>query len=288
MRPGESMVEGLKKFFINTLNRNGRGQRLGVEVPVSLFGTGKFLVSYLSGDYDNQFSGLNYGQRFHKYSLPIPVQPCRPTSPSLVQNRSAHMQSSWNISALSNTNDFVPRPLCHSNASQLFNTLVVHKTANRASVEAESNSTGTGTYIPDEGIEKKLKLQSKGTLGPHMGFEGESTCVHDMGLEEKLKLQDIGTSGPDIGIEKELRSQGTVCDISDIGIVGNFKLGGTGTCIPAMGIEEKAKAPALGKYILGTSVEEQTQGTGTLSFHVGISLKFDIFVNLSCFSFGKQ
>lgn len=53
MVPRDSMVEGLKKYFKDTLKRNGTGHRADVKGPIPTFGAGNFEVSDLKGDYDS-------------------------------------------------------------------------------------------------------------------------------------------------------------------------------------------------------------------------------------------
>ncbi|CAH8376326.1 unnamed protein product [Eruca vesicaria subsp. sativa] len=63
--PGETMGWKLEKFFGNTLERNGKGQRLDVEEPVTAFGTGRSEFSELRGDFEGYFNSLVYGKWFH-------------------------------------------------------------------------------------------------------------------------------------------------------------------------------------------------------------------------------
>jgi hypothetical protein len=52
------MGGALELFFRNTLNRNGKGQRPDIDVPVHAFGTGKSVKPVLVGDCDNYYGGL--------------------------------------------------------------------------------------------------------------------------------------------------------------------------------------------------------------------------------------
>ncbi|KAF8085702.1 hypothetical protein N665_0650s0015 [Sinapis alba] len=63
--PGETMGWKLEKFFGNTLERNGKGQRLDVDEPVTAFGTGRSELSELRGDFEGYFKSLVYGKWFH-------------------------------------------------------------------------------------------------------------------------------------------------------------------------------------------------------------------------------
>ncbi|KAJ4903984.1 Nucleotidyltransferase family protein [Raphanus sativus] len=63
--PGETMGWKLEKFFCNSLDRNGKGERLDVEEPVTAFGTGRSELSELRGDFEGYFQSLVYGKWFH-------------------------------------------------------------------------------------------------------------------------------------------------------------------------------------------------------------------------------
>lgn len=145
--PGEAMGGRLEKFFMNTLDRNGRGQRPDADVPVPAFGTGRSEASDLNGDYDKYYSGLLHGQWYHSYALPVPPQPSSPSSPSQIKQKSARdvlpqlLQSKQDILSQRGTEVFFPRQKCHPYASQ------VHVAI--SGIDTMRKSRGTGTYIPD-------------------------------------------------------------------------------------------------------------------------------------------
>ena len=56
------MGAALERFFMNTLDRNGKGQRPDVEVPVPAFGTGRSEESVLRGDCESYYGALRYVQ----------------------------------------------------------------------------------------------------------------------------------------------------------------------------------------------------------------------------------
>ncbi|KAJ9175995.1 hypothetical protein P3X46_014489 [Hevea brasiliensis] len=148
--PGENMGARLEKFFVNTLDRNGRGERPDIQVPVPAFGTGRSEVSDLTGHYDNDYSGLLQGQWYHNYSMSVSPQISPPSSPSpsQVQQRSTRdilsqlLQYNQNAFFQRGINVFVPRvPLYHPYASYLY--------ATTSGIDEMVKSRGTGTYIPD-------------------------------------------------------------------------------------------------------------------------------------------
>ncbi|KAL5734461.1 hypothetical protein ACOSP7_032322 [Xanthoceras sorbifolium] len=147
MLPGESIGMALEKFFTNTLERNGKGQRPDVQVAVSAFGTGRSVASDLSGDYESHYNGLLYGQCYHDYTLPDPGHFSPPSSPSQINNRSAwdtlrkFVRCKRNSFYRWGTEVFVPRfSFYHPYVSQL--------PAATFNLDEVEKSRGTGTYIP--------------------------------------------------------------------------------------------------------------------------------------------
>ncbi|XVF00370.1 hypothetical protein REPUB_Repub03eG0279700 [Reevesia pubescens] len=159
MLPGEIMGMGLEKFFINTLDRNGRGQRPDVQIPVHAFGTGRSEASDLSGDYDGYYNCLLYSQWYHNYALPVPSQPSAVSSSSQTQKKSAwdalrrFVRCKRNIFYWRGTNVFIPRlPFSHPCALQL--------PAATYGIDKMTKSRGTGTYIPDVTHQSYREMQS--------------------------------------------------------------------------------------------------------------------------------
>ncbi|XP_022764860.1 uncharacterized protein LOC111310036 [Durio zibethinus] len=159
MLPGENMGMGLEKFFVNTLDRNGRGQRPDVQVPVHAFGTGRSEVSDLSGDYDGYYNCLLYSHWFHSYALPVPTQPITVSSSSQTQKKSAwdalrrFVRCKGNIFFRRGTNVFIPKlPFSHPRALQL--------PAATYGIDKMTKSRGTGTYIPDVTHQSYREMQS--------------------------------------------------------------------------------------------------------------------------------
>lgn len=133
------MGAALEKFFMNTLNRNGKGQRADVDVPVPAFGTGRFEESVLVGDCDSYYDGLQYIQLYRSYSMPFSADSNSPSTPSQTDMLMLSTQQNWSMFYHSGTNLYVPtQAFYHPNASQA-----------TYSLEEGAKSRGTGTYIPD-------------------------------------------------------------------------------------------------------------------------------------------
>lgn len=92
MQSAESLGVGLEQFFQSTLVKNGRGIREDVKAPVPIFGTGRYELPNLIGDYATNYNGLLYGQWFHNYTLPVPTQFSLSPPPS-----EEHTSSPWEI-----------------------------------------------------------------------------------------------------------------------------------------------------------------------------------------------
>ncbi|KAL1207921.1 hypothetical protein V5N11_034216 [Cardamine amara subsp. amara] len=141
--PGEIMGWRLEKFFSNSLERNGKGQRQDVDDPVTAFGTGRSELSELSGDFEGYFKRLVYGQMYHGYSLPGTIQPSYIPVASQVKDPSAwdvvrrlvayRKNDSYDLRGLNVSTSMQPFPLQSlTNGSQ-----------------SMGKRRGTGTYIPD-------------------------------------------------------------------------------------------------------------------------------------------
>ncbi|XP_044462258.1 uncharacterized protein LOC123193376 isoform X3 [Mangifera indica] len=148
MLPGESIGMELEKFFVNTLDRNGKGHRPDAQVPVSVFGTGRYEESDLSGDFNSYYNGLLYGQWYHDYTLPVPSQLNPSLPPSEICNKGGwdsllqFVHCKQNFCYQWGTEVFVPRlPFCHPYAS--------HLSGATFNVNEVEKSRGTGAYIRD-------------------------------------------------------------------------------------------------------------------------------------------
>ncbi|KAF8080234.1 hypothetical protein N665_0964s0015 [Sinapis alba] len=118
--PGETIGWRLEKFYGNSLDRNGKGQRQDVNDPVTAFGTGRSELSELSGDFQAYFGRLMYGKMCQGYNLPGTIQ---------------HSYQ---------TNEFYLRGPNGSTSTQ---PLPLHSLTNGS--QNMGKRRGTGTYIPD-------------------------------------------------------------------------------------------------------------------------------------------
>ncbi|KAI5446155.1 hypothetical protein KIW84_014127 [Lathyrus oleraceus] len=111
---GESMGGALEVFFMNTLNRNRKGQRPDIDVPVPAFGTGKSEEPVLVGDCDSFYGGLQHVQMYRNYDVPLapPISPPIPFDADMLK-----LQQNWLRYYHRGTNVYVPRQtFFHPNA----------------------------------------------------------------------------------------------------------------------------------------------------------------------------
>ena len=128
------MGAALEKFFFSTLDRNGKGERADVDVPVSPFGIGRSIESVLCGDCESYFGGLQYVQLYHNYAMPVAVHSSSPSSPSQDDILAPSTQQNWSMFYQGGTDVYIPGQTLY------------HPTYN---LEGRGKSRGTGTYIPD-------------------------------------------------------------------------------------------------------------------------------------------
>ncbi|XP_021297204.1 uncharacterized protein LOC110426322 [Herrania umbratica] len=173
MLPGENMGRGLENFFINTLGRNGRGQRPDVQIPVPAFGTGRSDVSDLSGDYDGYYNGLIYSHRYHNNALPVTAQPNTLSSSSQTQKKSTwdalrqFVRFKRNIVYWKGSNVITPSlPFSHPCAPQF--------PAATYGIDKMGKSRGTGTYIPDVAHQSYRDMQS----WTHQSYRDAKSWTH--------------------------------------------------------------------------------------------------------------
>ncbi|KAE8724297.1 Melibiase family protein isoform 1 [Hibiscus syriacus] len=215
MLPGENMGIGLEKFFVNTLNRNGRGQRPDVQIPVHAFGTGKSEVSRLSGDFDVYYNALLYSQWYHYYALNVPVMPATTvSSPSQTPKHGAWDALRLFVRCKRNTfyrkgmNVFIPRlQFVHPFALQL---------PAAYGIDNMTKSRGTGTYIPymthqsysemQACTSKRRRNHKPSTLVPSQNLRKENDPIENNRLSENSPNEnDPRGNGncPDLGLSTE-------------------------------------------------------------------------------------
>ncbi|XP_027903871.1 uncharacterized protein LOC114163765 [Vigna unguiculata] len=132
--PGENMGAALEKFFFSTLDRNGKGERADVDVPVSPFGTGRSEECVLRGDCESYYGGLQYIQLYRNYTMPVTAHSSSPSRPSQDDIHALSRQQNWSMIYKGGTDVYIPGQTLY------------HPTYN---LEEGGKSRGTGTYIPD-------------------------------------------------------------------------------------------------------------------------------------------
>ncbi|XP_010539142.1 PREDICTED: uncharacterized protein LOC104812462 isoform X3 [Tarenaya hassleriana] len=134
--PIETMGSRLEKFFANSLDRNGKGQRQDVHNPVTAFGTGRSELSELKGDFDGYYRSLVYGQWYHGSS-------CQ------VQDTSAWNIVRWYVNC--QKNEFYHKGLNVSTPMQPPYPLTISRLPSPPTIHLQNTAElrGTGTYIPD-------------------------------------------------------------------------------------------------------------------------------------------
>ncbi|KAG7561076.1 polymerase nucleotidyl transferase domain [Arabidopsis thaliana x Arabidopsis arenosa] len=177
--PGATMGWRLERFFRNSLERNGKGQRQDVYDPVTAFGTGRSELSELSGDFEGYFGRLVYGQ-IHGYSLPgtfqhgyIPVssQVTDPSGWDIVRHLVTYRKNEFYLKSLNVSTSTQPFPL--------------HSLPNGC----QNMRRGTGTYIPDmsqQVYSDRFRDSDTGTSSTHhleasaeaIDNDGASSCCN--------------------------------------------------------------------------------------------------------------
>ncbi|KAI4306944.1 hypothetical protein L6164_030181 [Bauhinia variegata] len=179
--PGQSMGAALENFFANTLERNGKGQRADVLVPVPAFGTGRSEESDLTGDYDSYYADLQYGQLYH-------------SSPMLFAARSPSQADLYGWSAYYpvGTDVYIPTPtFFYTNSSQ--------NPDGTCSIEETGKSRGTGTYIPDANL-SSYRRPRRPVSSNHNGFP---TSPQNKELEDTHSETDVNADLRSLEISEE-------------------------------------------------------------------------------------
>ncbi|CAN8279585.1 unnamed protein product [Cochlearia groenlandica] len=191
--PGETMGWRLEKFFGNSLERNGKGQRQDVNDPITAFGTGRSELSELGGDFEGYFGRLVYGQMYHGYSLPGTFQHSYISAASQARDASA-----WDVVrrlVSYRNNEFYLRGM---NGSTSMQHAPMHSLTNGC--QSMAKTRGTGTYIPDMSQElysDRFRGSSNGNSSNH--HEEDSAGAIDDG--------EVSTSGGGIKGEEVVKSE---------------------------------------------------------------------------------
>ncbi|MED6185100.1 hypothetical protein PIB30_053787 [Stylosanthes scabra] len=106
--PGERMGAALEGFFKNTLDRNGKGQRPDIEVPVHAFGTGRSEEPVLRGDCESYYGALRYVQLHRKHAMPFAAYPSPPLSAARTDIHAVLTQQNWKAPYLRGPNVYIP------------------------------------------------------------------------------------------------------------------------------------------------------------------------------------
>ncbi|CAK8567784.1 unnamed protein product [Lathyrus sativus] len=176
--PGESMGGALEVFFMNTLNRNGKGQRPDIDVPVPAFGTGRSEEPVLVGDCDSFYGGLQHVQMCRNYAIPLApsISPPIPFDADMLK-----LQQSWLRCYHRGTDVYVPRQtFYHPNAPP-------HPTY---SLEETGKSRGTGTYIPDMTLTTYWNTRARGSR-PRRVSAGNNNNSNTNALPKPLERKEI-------------------------------------------------------------------------------------------------
>ncbi|RYQ85710.1 hypothetical protein Ahy_B10g105299 isoform B [Arachis hypogaea] len=190
--PGEKMGAALEGFFMNTLDRNGKGQRPDIEVPVPAFGTGRSEESVLLGDCESYYGALRYVQLHRKHAMPFAAYPSTPLSAAQADIHAVLTQQNWNVSYKRSSNLYVPihtdvyvprstdvyAPIqndvyvptkidvyapAQTDVYGSTQTFYCPKASQASySFEETGKSRGTGTYIPDVAHNSQWDMRIKG------------------------------------------------------------------------------------------------------------------------------
>lgn len=157
--PMEKMVQELEIFFLNTLDRNGRGLRMDVDAPVPTFGTGKFDRFCLSGEFDSYYNDFVYGQWHREHALasgqppsPPPIALPTPSPPPLSPLPPSPRNQNdgrWNTSSRFQFQIRATTPPWRGADAFVLRPILQHPQSPRGGSYSEfGKSRGTGTYIP--------------------------------------------------------------------------------------------------------------------------------------------
>ncbi|XP_061368053.1 uncharacterized protein LOC133311053 isoform X2 [Gastrolobium bilobum] len=159
--PEVCMVGEIEKFFVNTLDRNGKGVRPDVQVPVPAFGTGRSEKSDLRGDCDSYYGGLQYAQLLN-YTVPHTALTISPSLPSQSDMHVPHTAHTISPSLPSQSEMIVPHT-AHSISpslsaqSEMFVPHIAHSIS-------PSLSSQSDMFVPHNGYSISPPLSSQSDM----------------------------------------------------------------------------------------------------------------------------
>ncbi|CAN1858330.1 hypothetical protein LINPERHAP1_LOCUS42836 [Linum perenne] len=188
--PGESIGVGLERFFVNTIDRNGRGQRPDAHDPVPAFGTGRCDASDLNGDYERCHTGLMQGQWYHNYVLPnhfyyLPSSPEDGSSSDLNDTLARFWMQRHKVLNQRRDNGFRQQemPFGHSCPAKRCSAV--------SGINGLARSKGTGTYIPNAAHygETWSCVGDNQDYSPHQTQQLQSTGTTHHGFRDRASLK---------------------------------------------------------------------------------------------------
>ncbi|PSS33256.1 Altered inheritance of mitochondria protein [Actinidia chinensis var. chinensis] len=248
MLPPESIDQGLKEFFETTLERNGKVRRQDVRIPVPVFLTGKSEIADLNGDYSSFLANIIYCGHYHNHDSS--TQSIPPTSPSQVWNEDAGMQFNQIFVPPPKMRSCAPIPFFHPKAAQSSSAALVDGDIPKIRV--------TSTSMPTTSVEEMLKALSMDMYIPNTESRGTGTFIPDIRDQKKLMVQGR------IYAEDKAKSMESETNVHEKSVNENYSSQGAVTRIPDMGVEKNAKPGVTGTYNHNLILEDKkSQGAGT-------------------------
>ncbi|XP_048620657.1 uncharacterized protein LOC106367967 isoform X2 [Brassica napus] len=236
--PGETMGWRLEKFFGNSLERNGKGQRQDVNDPVTAFGTGRSELSELSGDFEGYFGRLVYGQMYHSHR--------EASGWDVVRHLVSYRKKEFYLRSLNGSTSVQPLPL-HSltNGSQNM-----------------GKTRGTGTYIPN------MSRQLYNRNSPTHRLESSAEAADDNGASSCCNFSDqVSTSCTSIKGEESVKPE-TCTDQNVLKSLGSRDLEADDNCQSSPrenGKEVVDSISSSSKLDMENGKEEESKSSQTLN-----------------------
>ncbi|KAI4370497.1 hypothetical protein MLD38_018847 [Melastoma candidum] len=178
--------EEIEKFFKYTIDRNGRGHRPDVQVPIPAFGTGKYEVVSLVGDYNTFYNNYLYSQWCQECSL-LPEEGLPPLN---THASNLHQPGVFNQSASprKGTEVFLPEPrYYYENLLEPFTRAKGSSSRNHSLNHLQKKSFG------------RARPRQREYFGPIPGEQGDEANDQDESAVtfEGKKSKDLDTSAED-------------------------------------------------------------------------------------------